>query len=290
MTGSERAHVIVLGNEKGGTGKSTAAMHLIVRLLRDGFRVGSIDLDARQGTLTRYLRNREAYNAEHGLRLRLPEHRILGPTTHDSVRIAEADERARFELALGELSATHDYVVIDTPAGAGHLSRLAHSHADTLITPLNDSLVDLDVLARIHPETLRILQPSHYAEMVWEQKKARAMRDGGSIDWIVMRNRIGSLDSHNKQAMERLLSTLARRIGFRFVPGFGERVIFRELFLSGLTLLDLRVHGAGIRLNMSHIAGRQEVRRLVEAIGLHRRRHGAEEGEKPSFGTTVSHA
>ncbi|MBM3566952.1 MAG: ATPase, partial [Alphaproteobacteria bacterium] len=55
---AKRAHVIVLGNEKGGSGKSTTAMHLIAACLRDGRSVASIDLDARQGTLTRYLSNR----------------------------------------------------------------------------------------------------------------------------------------------------------------------------------------------------------------------------------------
>ena len=268
MSEGKSAHIIVLGNEKGGSGKSTTAMHLIVRLLRDGRSVGSIDVDAHQGTLTRYIRNREAYCEKMRLTLRVPEHRIIGPTSHDSARVAEADERARFEAALGALAADNDYVVIDTPGGASFLNRLAHSYADTLITPLNDSFVDFDMLARVDPDTLAIEGPSRYAEMVWEQKKARAMRDRGSIDWIVMRNRLGNLESHNKKAMEQVLDALARRIGFRQVPGISERVVFRELFLSGLTLLDLREPGAGVKLNMSHVAGRQEIRMLVDAIDL----------------------
>jgi len=162
----------------------------------------------------------------------------------------------------------HDFVVIDTPGSDSHLSRVGHSYADTLITPLNDSFIDLDLLAKVDPETHKVLRPSSYAEMVWEQRKARALRDGGKIDWIVMRNRLASIGSRNTQAMEDVLAALSKRIGFRLAPGFGERVIFRELFLKGLTLLDLRSSDANMRLNMSHVAARQEVRALLTAIGL----------------------
>ena len=104
--------------------------------------------------------------------------------------------------------------------------------------------------------------------IVWENRKKRIQRDGGSIDWIVARNRLSSLDSRNRRAVADVLTTLSNRIGFRVAPGFSERMIFRELFLKGLTLLDLRDPDAGIRLNMSHLAARQEVRMMLEAIGL----------------------
>jgi chromosome partitioning protein len=126
---------------------------------------------------------------------------------------------------------------------------------------LNDSLVDFDLLARVEGNDVR---PSKYAEMVWEQKKNRALRDGGSIDWIILRNRLSSINARNKGEMERLVQTLSKRIGVRTIDGFGERVIFRELFLQGLTLLDLRE--LGIVPNLSHVAARQEVKALVEAI------------------------
>jgi chromosome partitioning protein len=158
--------------------------------------------------------------------------------------------------------------VIDTPGADDALSRLAHSYADTVITPMNDSFVDFDLLAKVDPETYRILRPSFYSEMVWEQKKRRAMRDGGSIDWIVMRNRLASTEAKNKRAVGQVLDQLAKRIGFRVAPGFGDRVIFRELFLQGLTLLDLREPGLGRALNMSHVAARQEVRDLLGAVGI----------------------
>ncbi|MBE90876.1 MAG: hypothetical protein CMM76_15725 [Rhodospirillaceae bacterium] len=159
-------------------------------------------------------------------------------------------------------------ILIDTPGSANQVSLLAHSYADTLITPMNDSFVDLDVLAKIEPDTFKVVCPSRYAELVWENRKNRIQRDGRSIDWIIVRNRLSSLHSKNRRAVDEALTALSTRIGFRIAPGFGERMIFRELFLKGLTLLDLRDPEAGVRLNMSHIAARQEVRLLLEVIGL----------------------
>jgi chromosome partitioning protein len=270
---SRRPHVIVLGNEKGGSGKSTTAMHLIVALLTDGWQVASLDLDARQGTLSRYVENREAAAAE--IDLPLPRHRRLARSGLDSAAAAHAEEAERFAAVMAEF-ADRDFVVIDTPGSDSHLSRLGHARADTLITPLNDSLLDLDLLARFDAEGRKILGPSIYAEMVWEQKKARAISDGGSIDWIVMRNRLSHLDARNKRRIGKLLEDLSRRVGFRLAPGFSERVIFRELFARGLTLFDLRRKGAGVTLTMSHLAARQEVRALLDAVGL------PEGGPKPA--------
>lgn len=261
-------HIVVVGNEKGGSGKSTTTMHLIAGLLQRDFRVGSIDLDAGQATLTRYVENRRRTNETLGVNLKMPEHVRLESSALDSSSAAADDDLVRLERCVASLTEANSFIVIDTPGSAIPISRHAHSLADTLITPLNDSYIDLDLLAAVDPKTHRVLHPSRYAEMVWEQKKARAMRGGRPIDWIVMRNRLGNLASRNKAAMDRTVEELARRIGFRVAPGFSERVIFRELFLRGLTLLDLRDVGGAQRLNMSHIAARQEVRQLLLAIGL----------------------
>jgi len=260
-----KPHIVVLGNEKGGSGKSTTAMHLVVALLRGGMKVASIDLDARQGTLTRYVQNRRATAEE--LPLPLPAHISIAASRLDSATAAEAEDRATFDAALAA-SADCDFVVIDTPGSDTGLSRIGHAHADTLVTPLNDSFLDLDLLARLDREGQKILGPSVYAEAVWEQRKRRALADGGSIDWIVMRNRLSSLDARNKRSIGRLLEQLSRRIGFRLAPGFTERVVFRELFPRGLTLLDLNTGEGGPALNMSHLAARQEVRALLQAIGI----------------------
>jgi chromosome partitioning protein len=262
----QRAQVIVLGNEKGGSGKSTAAMHLIVGLLRDGYRVGAIDLDARQATLDGYLAAREAFAAAKEVALPMPRRAAVHRSERDSRAEAEADERERFAAALDGLARECEIVVIDCPGSDTYLSRLGHAHADTLVTPINDSFVDFAMLAKVDPDRHDIVQPSIYSEMVWEARKRRFARDRGRIDWIVMRNRLGASEARNKRDVGATLDALAKRIGFRTVRGFGERVIFRELYLQGLTLMDVKEAGLGISMGMSHVAARAEVRSLIGAI------------------------
>jgi chromosome partitioning protein len=251
-----RARIVALGNEKGGSGKSTTAMHLIMGLTAAGNRVATLDLDVRQGSLTRYLQNRRDYVARTGTELAIPE----------TIPIVDGDLEG-FQAALADLAARHDYVVLDCPGSDTPLSRMAHDACDALITPLNDSFVDFDVLAIVDPETYQVRQPSHYAEMVWESRKRRAMQRRPPLDWIVMRNRLSAVDAHNKQHLGLAIDELAKRIGFRLAPGFGERVIFRELFPQGLTLLDLG-EKTGSALRLSHVAARQEVRSLLAALDL----------------------
>jgi chromosome partitioning protein len=264
----KKAHVIVVGNEKGGSGKTTTTMHLITALLRLGFKVASLDIDARQRSLSRYMENREQTMVEQSTRLPMPTHEVLAKSTYNIVQEAEEDERERFEALLSRLSEDHEFIVIDGPGNDTHLSRLAHSHADTVITPINDSFVDLDVLGKVDGNTLKVLKPSIYSEMIWEQKLKRAKRDGGSIDWIVMRNRLSNIDARNKRFMGKAVQELSRRLGFRMAPGFSERVIFRELFLQGLTVLDVIDTSANVRVSLSHVAARQEVRDLVSTLKL----------------------
>ena len=261
-------HVIVVGNEKGGSGKSTTAMHLIVALLQSGRSVCSIDVDARQGTLSRYIANRASFIKAMDNDIKMPSHYTVDPSHEMMGETETADELKRLELMIEGACLNHDAVVIDTPGSASALSRLAHSYADTLITPINDSLVDLDVLGHVDPRNMQIKGPSHYSEMVWEQKKHRATRDGGSIDWIVMRNRLSNLGSHNNRDMERLVGDLGSRIRFRTTPGFSERVIFRELFLVGLTILDLKDVAGSHKVSSSHQAARHEVQGIIEAINM----------------------
>ncbi len=252
------AHIIVIGNEKGGSGKSTTAMHLISGLLRSGYKVASVDLDIGQGTLTRYLENRRNYAESSGQKLLMPEHHT----------IKDMPDAAWLDDAMANLIPRFDVVILDTPGADSALCRQGHSYADTLLTPMNDSLIDLDVLARVDLETQKISRPSQYAEMVFQQKIARAQRNGGSTDWIVMRNRLSSLDARNKRLVGDLLNELSGRVGFRIVEGLGERVIFRELFLNGVTMMDLREGESEISLSLSHVAARQEVRNLIVAINL----------------------
>lgn len=261
----ETAHIIVFGNEKGGSGKSTAAMHTAIALLRLGYKVGTIDLDARQGTITRYLKKRFQFITRLRQHLPSPMHMSILRSRLETVAEQQAEEASFLKMALDELGPESDFIVIDTPGTDCYLSRLAHSHADTLITPMNDSFIDLDLLADIDMRKHEITGPSIYTQMVHEQKKIRKERDGGEIDWIVMRNRLTNLNAKNKQTVGELLDRAAGLYGFRVAPGFGERVVYKELFLKGLTLLDLKEdrHGG---LSLSQIAARQEVRNLILTI------------------------
>ncbi len=272
----KKPYIIVLGNEKGGTGKSTAAMHVMVYLLRLGFRVGAIDVDARQGTLSRYVENRTRYNAENDTKLPIPDLRALQKSNFSEVAQNDKDEAERFSAALEDLSGS-DFIIVDTPGNNTNLSQVAHSYADTIVTPLNDSFIDLDMLVRLNSNDPNSLRPSVYSEMIWEQKKHRLVRDKQPIDWIVMRNRLTNLYAKNKEEMHRILGSLSKRLGYRMMTGFSERVIFKELFIQGLTLLDLQ--DVGIRLTMSHIAARQEVRAVLDMLQLpHLQKKLAEQG------------
>lgn len=261
------AHRIVLGNEKGGSGKSTTALHIISALMRSGYSVGTLDLDLRQKSLFRFLDNRQSFIDRKGVSLPMPKRIDLALSGRDSQVEAQADEEAAFREAMVELESTCQFVVIDCPGAHTRFSQMAHATADTLITPLNDSLVDFDLLAKLDPADGKVLGPSVYSEMVWKARQMRASAGLKPIDWIVLRNRLSSLDAKNKRRVGAALNDLSSRIGFRIAPGFTERVIFRELFLSGLTLLDLKDSDTH-KLTMSVLAARQEVRDLVNALNL----------------------
>jgi len=262
------AKVICLGNEKGGSGKSTTAMHLVVALLRLGKRVGAIDLDARQRSLARYIENRKEWTTRHGRPLPMPELRVVEPSTHELRSEARRDEERRFNEALDELGATCEYVVIDSPGADTNLARLGHAAADVIITPMNDSFVDLDLLAHVDQDSFEIKRPSLYSEMIWDSRKRRALSDRVSIDWVLMRNRLSALDARNKRRMHDVLEKLSLRTGFRIAPGFSERVIYRELFPMGLTLLDIPETDGDVQMTMSHVAARQELRDLMLTLNL----------------------
>ena len=260
------AHIIVLGNEKGGSGKSTTAMHILVALMRSGKSVGVMDLDLRQQSFFRYVENRESYSQRSETPLALPTRAVVSLSGEDSKKASELVEAAEFNAALSTLQLKCDFVIIDCPGAYTHYAQQAHAIADTLITPLNDSLVDFDLLARMDPDTGRIKGPSIYAEMVWKARQARAVAGQQPIDWVVLRNRMSVLNARNKHRVGTALQDLSKRIGFRLAPGFSERVIFRELFLNGLTLLDMEETDSDMTL--SHIAARQEVRDLIRALAL----------------------
>ena len=268
LPADKKAHIIVVGNEKGGAGKTTLSMHLITSLLALGFEVGSIDVDSRQLSLSRYLENRRRTIIDKGINLFYPNHAVVKLSPFNIIDEANNDEAQRFYAAISKASMRDDFVVIDTPGSHSNLSRIAHSFADMVITPINDSFVDLDVIAHVERGSLNIEKPGVYSEMVWEQKIKRAKRDGGEVDWLIVRNRLSSIDARNKRNVEKVLTKLGKRLGLRQAKGFGERVIYREMFLHGLTLLDVTEKGANIPVSMSHLAAKQELRDFLQELKI----------------------
>lgn len=262
-------HVIVVGNEKGGSGKSTTAMHLAVALMSEGQRIATIDLDGRQKTLSHYIHNRKRWCSRHGLDLPVPRHYVIDRVGGDSVRGNAWAEYEEFGNILASLEGEVDFVIVDTPGSDTPLCRMSHSVADTLVTPLNDSFIDLDVLAAIDPLSHEIVAASHYAKMAVEARKERRAVDGNDINWVVVRNRLGNINTRNRRSITDIMDRLAFQLGLRVGPGITERVIFRELFPMGLTALDpLDEVMSGMRMTMSHLAARQEVRALLAALRL----------------------
>ena len=263
------AHVVVLGNEKGGSGKSTTAMHVAVALMNLGQRVATIDLDSRQKSFTHYIDNRRAWAARANLGLRVPAHFCIARGATLRLDENEAAEFGGLIEAVEAVERTHDFIVIDTPGTDAYLMRLAHSMADTLITPLNDSFVDFDVLGTVDPTTFELIGESHYAEMVRDARRQRREVDGGQVDWIVVRNRMSMLGSRNKRLVGEGLTQLGLRLGFRCADGFAERLVYREFFPRGLTAIDhIDEETLGTRPSLAHVTAREEVMALIASLKL----------------------
>jgi len=263
------AHVIVLGNEKGGSGKSTTAMHVAVALMNVGQRVATIDLDSRQKSFTHYVENRRNWAKRAGVDLKVPAHFCVARGLTLKLDENEQIEFSGFAEAVTAVERSHDFLVVDTPGTDSYLTRLAHSMADTLITPLNDSFVDFDVLGTVDGANFEVTGESHYAEMVRDARRQRRLIDGTRMDWIVVRNRLSTLGSRNKRLVGEGLHVLGTRLGFRAIDGLAERVIFREFFPRGLTALDaLDEVTLGARPSLAHVTARTEVMRLIESLRL----------------------
>jgi len=266
---SKSAHVIVLGNEKGGSGKTTTAMNIIVALIKAGHRVASIDTDSRQLSLTRYIENRSRWARQMRVALEVPTHFSVRLAEGDVVSEVEAREFAALAEIVERLGQQFDFVVIDTPGNDSYRMRLSHAMADTLVTPVNDSFLDLDVLGEVEPDIHAVAAVSHYAELVRSAIAERRMIDGFATDWVVVRNRLATLASRNQRNVVGGLRALSAALGFRVADGISERVIFRELFPVGLTAFDTFDRDTlGSEPTMSHVAARREIRELIAFLRL----------------------
>ena len=269
------SHVIVVGNEKGGTGKSTLSIHLSVALMKAGFRVATIDLDTRQQTLTRFFENRRSWASTAPWDVELPFHFALERGNSESIRDNETHEFAAFADAIGQVEHAYEFVVIDTPASDSYLMRLAHSLADTLVSPVNDSYIDVDVFSRVHHDRTRRGAVAHYADLVIEARRKRHLVDQGIIDWVLVRNRVASLQSNNAKQIAISLGRMAMELKFRAAEGLHDRVIFRELFPIGLTALDPIEEAMRTgTLSTSQQSARREIEDLLVTLQLPERGTG----------------
>lgn len=247
-------HRIIFANEKGGTGKSTCAVHFAVALASQGYRVAGLDLDPRQRTFYRYLENRTETARRRGLDLPTPRFEVFQGSTLEEL-----------DAHVANLVEDCDYFIADTPGRDDMFARHMAVTADTLITPMNDSFIDFDLIGQVDPETFQVTRPSFYSELIWDTRKVRAKNEGRQIDWIVLRNRLQHIEAKNMVRVGEALVQLSRRVGFRVIPGLGERVIYRELFPAGLTLLD-KEHLGG--MGMGHVVARQELREAMAGLNL----------------------
>jgi chromosome partitioning protein len=247
--------VIVVGNEKGGAGKSTIAVHLAVALAHDAARVAVIDLDRRQQSTARFFASRARWAEANGAALPHP------------TRLGDVADAAGLDAALAG-AADYDFVVIDTPGADTELARAAHQRADQIVTPMNDSFVDFDVLGVVDPVSLDLVKPGHYSEQVWEARKLKAATTGRGLDWVVLRNRMASVDPRNRRRVDERVRALSRKVGFRVLAGLRDRVIYRELFPFGLTVADLGPGVRPVQVSLGHVAARQELRVLMGDLGL----------------------
>ncbi|WP_309621522.1 division plane positioning ATPase MipZ [Novosphingobium sp.] len=223
------ARIITVANEKGGVGKSTVAFHLAVALADCGHKVLAIDLDRRQQSLSRALIGRGGTAKRLGMRLPMPRHLLL---QHPSgAQLCQEIARAGWDC---------DYVVIDAAGHDSPIARRAIALAELLVSPVNSSFVDLDLLGRFHPVNGRLLGPGCFAAMVAELRAARSDAGLPALDWLVLQNRKRRDTSHNQGKVDSALRRLAPRLDFRLGAGLSERVAYRELFALGLTHLDLR--------------------------------------------------
>jgi len=270
------ANVIVVGNEKGGAGKSTIAIHLVAGLMHAGAKVAVLDLDLRQQSMGRFFGHRRAWLAAAGAVAPVPLELPLAADGAALAKAGDAEALARFEEAFARGRNEAEYMVIDTPGGDTAISRAAHGLADVIVTPMNDSFVDFDMLGQVDPVTLALKRPSLYSETVWNSRKIRAAGDGQSIDWVVLRNRLAPTEARNRRRVDERVQALSRRVGFRVGPGLRDRVIYRELFPFGLTVADLSPTIRPVAMSLQHVAARQEMRALMGSLNL----PGVEGGEQ----------
>jgi chromosome partitioning protein len=253
-TPKRRSHIIVFANEKGGVGKSTTAFHTCIALCNAGQTVAALDVDLRQLTLDRALNARQDSAREYGVELPGPRQILLTQST---------DSELETKIRMAQIDC--NYIVVDVGGHDSALARRAIYLADTIVTPVNDSFIDLDMLGRIDPRSGELRTLGTFARLVEHLKEPGLQLRERALDWVVMQNRSRSLATKNERKVLDALNRISPVAGFRLVPGLRERVVYRELFPMGLTLFDLEQIPD---LGRAQPAARDEIFAMLDALNL----------------------
>jgi chromosome partitioning protein len=279
--------VIVVGNEKGGAGKSTIAALIATAMMYRGSRVAVIDVDLRQQTLSRFFANRRRWLPAAGVDAPVPLEYKLADNTMALASAHPSEAVGRFEEAIALAMGDADLVVIDTPGADTPVSRSAHLQADLVVTPMNDSFVDFDVLGLIDPVTLELIRPSLYARTVQEARATREAHDR-KLDWVVLRNRMAGAEVRNRERLTLGLTALSQQAGFRLGPSMRDRVAYREMFPFGLTIADLAPGVRPVNVSTPRLVAREELRDLLTALHLLPKAAPADSFEEAAFSARLT--
>ena len=260
------AHLVVFANEKGGVGKSTLAFHCALALAHLGKRVLAIDCDRRQQTLRHLLEARDGTMRALKVDLPRPSHAVL-----------DKQSGALLLQEIERLGRDCDFILIDLPGHDSPVARRAIALANTIVTPVNCSPADIHGLGSVNPVNHQLRKAAPFAELIVAMRAERIVSGLDPFDWVVVKNRIRRCELRLILSADRDLATMARDLGFRFINGLTERLIYRELLPFGLSHSDLRlIPGLG-RTRSVHAL---ELQQLLEGLDLPQSAGGRPAGGK----------
>jgi len=247
------AQVITIGNNKPGAGKTTLAVHVILSLVSYGYRVCAIDIDPDQRSLSHYLENRKRYMNQRGITLPMPTAHATVNQRSLSTAISNDTHCHHFQDYIHRICQEYDFLVMDTQAFNSFLSRFAHSLANIIITPVNYSLSDIE---------------GEYWSLIERRNDTQNQIHSTPLRWFILRNRYLLVDTPGIRHIYKQFSRLAFSHELIWKDGLQERPLYHELFLRGLSLLDVGEENHGIEVTLPYIAARQELRQFLRTLCL----------------------